>query len=49
MISPEEAKNYFAFIGIIAFSCAVVVRTATLYDKIHLWGWKKGVRKWLET
>jgi len=47
MFNAEELKNCFAIVGIIFTSGYIVIGTAKLYDSIHLWGWQKGIKKWL--
>ena len=49
MIDWLLVKDIFALIGIYTFSYVIVFGSATLMDNIHLWGTKKGVRKWLES
>jgi hypothetical protein len=49
MIDWILVKDIFALFGIFYVSPKLVFSTATLTDKINLWGMKKGVKKWLES
>ncbi len=49
MIDWPLVKDGFALLGIVWISSKIVLGTATLTNKINLWGVKKGVRKWIES
>jgi len=49
MINWSLVKDGFALFGIVWVPSKIVFGTATLTDKINLWGVKKGVRKWMES
>jgi hypothetical protein len=48
MIDVENAKNFFALIGIFTFSILVVLFFMCMHYHVSLWGVRKGMKKWFE-
>jgi hypothetical protein len=49
MIDWNLVKDSFTIIGIGWVVAKTVFGFATLIDKVKLWGFKKGMKKWLES
>jgi hypothetical protein len=47
MIDLNLVKDAFTIIGIFYVAIKLVIGTASLIDKIKLWGFEKGIGKWL--
>jgi hypothetical protein len=47
MIDYDGLRNFFAIVGIGWFASKIVIGAFTLYDQINLWGFEKGIKRWL--
>ena len=47
MFDMENLKNTFALFGIIMFSRMVVLTISDMYYRIKLWGFKEGLKRWI--